>query len=73
MTKHAEFGWQKIYRAALLEEDGAKILARCEEAETAIKERLRQVTEEAGDSTAERQLLSSALHNITLLKSEPRD
>jgi len=73
MRNDGQRGWEGLYRAALLEEDGAKLLARCDEAEAAIKERLRQVMAEAGDSTAERQQLSSALRNIALLRTEPRE
>jgi hypothetical protein len=61
--------WDEVYQALLQERDRARFRSRTDEAERAIKERLRQLLQEGGESTAERQALSSALHNIGILKN----
>src|SRR5579862_8470406 len=62
--------WTDFYRAACLEKDPAKMRERCEKAESAIRQRLRKVMSEGGDSTSERHQLSLALHEIVSLRKQ---
>jgi hypothetical protein len=59
--------WTRIYRAALLECDLAKLPARIREAETAIFTRIRDLAEDS-DSCHERELISDALFDLRTLQ-----
>jgi len=64
--------WYRIYTAALLECNRAKLPTRIREAETAISVRIRGLAEDS-DSCHERQLISDALFGLrTLQKSSLR-
>lgn len=59
--------WTRIYRAALLECDLAKLPTRIREAETAIFARIRELAEDS-DSCHERELISDALFGLRTLQ-----
>jgi hypothetical protein len=59
--------WTRIYRAALLECDLAKLPTRIREAETAIFNRIRDLAEDS-DSCHERELISDALFGLRTLQ-----
>ncbi len=59
--------WTRIYRAALLECDSAKLPTRIREAETAIFTRIRDLTEDP-NSCRERELISDALFGLRTLQ-----
>jgi len=59
--------WTRIYRAALLECDLAKLPTRIREAETAIFSRIRDLAEDS-DSCHERELISDALFGLRTLQ-----
>lgn len=59
--------WTRIYRAALLECDLAKLPTRIREAETAIFTRIRDLAEDS-DSCHERELISDALFGLRTLQ-----
>jgi hypothetical protein len=59
--------WTRIYRAALMECDLAKLPTRIREAETAIFNRIRDLAEDS-DSCHERELISDALFGLRTLQ-----
>ncbi len=59
--------WTRIYRAALLECDLAKLPIRIREAETAIFTRIPDLAEDS-DSCHERELISDALFGLRTLQ-----
>jgi hypothetical protein len=61
--------WQNEYRAALLEVDRGKLSERVAAAETAIYERLQQISQDP-DRRAEHQAIEDALAGLRLLKRE---
>jgi hypothetical protein len=61
--------WQKAYRAALLELNPQKLAERVQTAETAIFNRLQEISQNS-DSKAERQAIEDALATLRVLKGE---
>jgi len=59
--------WYRIYTAALLECDPAKLPTRIREAETAISTRIGDLAEDS-DSCHERELISDALFGLRTLQ-----
>ena len=61
--------WQRPYQAALLECDPKKLAMCIEEAETAIYERLQQLSE-SQDGQAERELIQGAIRALKIIKRD---
>jgi len=64
-----QFGWQKPLRDALLELDPEQLQRKVTEAETAIFERLQELSL-TPDSTEERRALQDATNSLRVLKKE---
>jgi hypothetical protein len=62
-------GWQREYRAAVLELDPKQLTERVKAAESAIFTRLQAISGSA-DSDAERQAIEDAMGNLRVLKRE---
>ena len=63
-------GWEKLYRAAIIEPARSKLLQRIEVAETAIVERSRRLSKSPANSGKEQEAISRALHILSLLRSK---
>ena len=61
-------GWEKLYRAAVLESDRSKLLQRIEDAEAAILERSRSLSKPPGNNGKEQDAITRALHILNLLR-----
>jgi hypothetical protein len=60
--------WGKLYRAAVLESDRSKLLQRIERAEGAILERSGSLSKSPGNNRKEQELITRALHILSLLR-----
>jgi len=65
---HIKRGWEKLYRAAVLNVDPGKRLKRIEEAEVAIRERLGRLSLSQGSNGKEQDAITQALHILSLLR-----
>jgi len=66
----ADYPWQELYVAAILETDDAKLLTRLPAAKAAIDARLHQLQLDHGGAPDERQAISDALAGLNILRSE---
>ena len=64
------YDWQEPYREALLEADWTKIEGRIQAAESAMKGKLQQVSQNRGGTPEEKQALEDAMHALRVLKRE---
>ena len=70
-TKHdVKQGWQKLYRAAIIESDRTKLLQRVEDTEAAILERSRRLAKSPSDSGKEEESITRALYILSLLRAK---
>jgi len=60
-------GWRKMYEAALLETDTAKLKERVSVADTAIVARIKELS---GQSSEELSALTDAIHALNILRRE---
>ena len=65
--------WGKLYRAAVLESDRSKSLQRIEQAEIAILERSRSLSKSPGSNRKEQELITRALHILSLLRKAAQE
>ncbi len=63
-------GWEKLYRAAIIEPARSKLLQRIEVAEAAIVERSRRVSKSRANSGKEQEAITRALHILSLLRAK---
>lgn len=61
-------GWEKLYRAAVLESDRSKLLQRIEDAETAILERSQRLSKPPGNNGREQDAITRARYILSLLR-----
>ena len=66
-------GWEKLYRAAIIEPARSKLLQRVEVAEAAILERSRSLSKSPANSRKEQEDITRALHILSLLRERARD
>jgi hypothetical protein len=66
-------GWEKLYRAAIIEPARSKLLQRVEDAEAAILERSRRLSKSPANSEKEQEAITRALHILSLLRAKARD
>jgi hypothetical protein len=66
-TMKADYPWQELYEAAILETDDAKLLQRIPTAKAAIDARLQELQTDHGGTSEEQQALSEALVGLTVL------
>ena len=63
-------GWEKLYRAAIVEPARSKLLQRIEVAETAIVERSRRLSKSRANSGKEQRAITRALYILRLLRAK---
>jgi hypothetical protein len=63
-------GWEKLYRAAIIEPDRSKLLQRIEVAEPAIVERSRRLSKSRANSGEEQEAITRALYILSLLRAK---
>jgi hypothetical protein len=66
-------GWEKLYRAAIIESDRSKLLQRVEVAETAIVERSRRLSKSRTNRGKEQEAITRALHILSMLRAKARE
>jgi hypothetical protein len=66
----AEYPWQELYEAAILETDDAKLLKCLPLAKAAIDARLQELQTDHGGTSQERQALSDALVGLNVLRRD---
>jgi hypothetical protein len=69
-TMKADYYWQELYEAVLLETNREKMQPRIRAAKTAIEARLQQLQLGHGSTPEERQAVSDALTGLNLLRRE---
>ncbi len=62
--------WEKLYRAAIIESDRTKLLQRVEDADAAILERSRRLSNSPVNSGKEQEAITRALHILSLLRAK---
>jgi len=63
----ADYPWQELYEAAILESDDAQLLERLPLVKAAIDARLQELQTDHGGTSEERQALSDALVGLSAL------
>jgi hypothetical protein len=66
----AEYPWQQMYEAAILETDREKLLKRLAETKAAINARLQELQADHGGTSEEQEAISDALIGLTVLGKE---
>lgn len=66
----ADYVWEELYEAAVLETDDKNLPNRLQSAKAAIDSRLREIQLDHGGTPAERQAISDALHGLDVLRKE---
>lgn len=67
-TASDQRSWRDLYRAALLEIDGARVPERIAEAEKALVVRARELFSAAGDNIEEEEMLDDAMYALHALR-----
>jgi hypothetical protein len=65
-----EHEWKKLYKSALLETDWFKIDERIRAAESAISDRLREISLNHGGTPEENQAIANAVNGLKVLRSD---
>jgi hypothetical protein len=63
-------GWEKLYPAAIIEFDRSKLLQRIKDADAAILERSRRLSNSPANSGKEQGAITRALHILSLLRAK---
>lgn len=66
----ADYPWQELYEAAILETDNAKLLTRLPAVKAAIDSRLQELQADHGGTPEEREAISDALVGLNVLRKE---
>jgi hypothetical protein len=66
----ADYVWEEVYAAAVLETDNTKLPNRLHVAKAAIDNRLHELQLDHGGSPEERQAISDALNGLNVLRKE---
>ena len=64
---NAEYGWQELYKAAVLETDWLKIEQKIQEADNGMRARLREFSMNHGGTPEENQAIEDALNGLQVL------
>jgi hypothetical protein len=64
------YGWQELYRSAVLETDWREIEQRIEAAYAGMNARLREFSMNHGGTLEENQSIADALHGLNVLQKE---
>jgi hypothetical protein len=67
---NTEYDWLRLYRAAILETDWSKIEEKIEAAESGIRARLHEFSENHGGTPEENQAIEDALHGLNGLRKD---
>jgi hypothetical protein len=62
--------WEKLYRAAIIESDWSKLLQRAEDADAAILERSRRLSNSPANKRKEEKAITRALYILSLLRAK---
>jgi hypothetical protein len=65
--------WEKLYRAAIIESDRSKLLQRAEDADAAILERSRRLSNSPANKRKEEKAITRALYILSLLRAKARE
>jgi hypothetical protein len=71
-TRPESTNWRELYRAAILELDESKISQQFVEAQKAVIERVKELFQEDGESSGEKQALDDAMYFLQALRSTLR-
>ena len=66
----ADYPWQELYEAAILETDDAKLLQRIPTARAAIDARFKELQTDHGSTPEERLAISDALVGLNVLRRD---
>jgi hypothetical protein len=66
----ADYAWQELYEAAVLEIEDGKLAKRLPEVKAGINARLQELQMEHQDTPEERRAISDALHGLDVLRRE---
>lgn len=66
----AEYVWNELYKAAVLETDDGKLQQRIHAAKSAIDIRLEEIQKDHGGTPEERQAITDALNGLNVLRRE---
>jgi hypothetical protein len=69
-TMRADYVWEEVYKAAILETDDEKLPDRIGVAKGAIDQRIQQMQMDHGGTAEERQAVTDALAGISVLRRE---
>jgi hypothetical protein len=73
-TKHeVKQDWEKLYRTAIIESDRSKLLQRVEDADAAILERSRRLSNSPANKRKEQKAITRALYILSLLRTKARE
>ena len=65
-----EYGWEKVYQAAVLETDWSRIEEQIQAAESAISHRLHELSLEHGGAPEENQAITNAVMALEALRTD---
>jgi len=66
----AEYGWQELYMAAVLETDWLKIEQKIQEADNGMRARLQEFSMHHGGTPEENRAIEDALHGLNVLRKD---
>ena len=64
------YGWQELYRSAVLETDWSKIEQKIQEADNGIRARLHEFSLNHGGTPEENQAITDALNGLSVLRKD---
>jgi len=65
-----EYGWQELYKAAVLETDWSKIEQKIQEADNGMRARLHEFSMNHGGTPEENRAIEDALHGLNILRRD---
>jgi len=66
----AEYGWQELYKAAVLETDWSKIEQKIQEADNGMRARLHEFSMNHGGTPEENRAIEDALNGLSALRKD---
>jgi len=65
-----EYGWQELYKAAVLETDWSKIEQKIQEADNGMRARLHEFSMNHGGTPEENRAIEDALNGLNVLRKD---
>jgi len=65
-----EYGWQELYKAAVLETDRSKIEQKIQEADNGMRARLHECSMNHGGTPEENRAIEDALNGLNVLRKD---